>query len=85
MSIPALLNRSYFCRHCEKAYSNEDSAHHNCMGQNCSACRRGNKTYPNFATWLTLEVCCERCHVKFYGRECFEGALAKTAWSEKCM
>ena len=66
-SIPAPLNRSYFCRHCEKGYSNENRANHNCMGQNCSACRRGNKTCPNFATWLTPEVCCERCNVKFYG------------------
>ena len=28
-SIPGFLNRSYFCRHCEKCYSNE--ARHNCV------------------------------------------------------
>ena len=76
-SIPALLSRSYFCRHCEKAYSNEDSAHHNCMGQNCSACRRENKTCPNFATWLTLEVCCGRCHVKFMAVNVLRAHLQK--------
>ena len=76
-SIPALLNRSYFCRQCKKGYESEDSAHHNCMGQNCSACRRGNKTCSDFATWVTPEVCCDKCHVKFYGPECFEAHQRK--------
>ena len=76
-SIPALLNRNYFCRHCEKAYSNNNSANHNCIGQNCSACRRGSKTCPNFAKWVTPEVSCEQCNVKFYGPECFEAHRQK--------
>ena len=33
-SIPALINRSYYCRHCDKAYDREDARHHNCLGQN---------------------------------------------------
>lgn len=76
-SIPAFLNRSYFCRHCEKGYNTQDRTHHNCIGQNCSDCRRGNKTCPNFAKWVTPEVSCEQCHVKLYGPECYEAHLQK--------
>ena len=47
-SIPALLNRSYYCHHCEKGYSNETGENHNCRGQNCISCRRTNRTCPNF-------------------------------------
>ena len=38
------------------------------MGQNCRACHQGSKACPNFATWVTPEVCCDRCHVTFYGQ-----------------
>jgi len=31
-SIPALLNRSYYCHHCEKGYNEEMSEKHNCVG-----------------------------------------------------
>ena len=57
-SIPALINRSYYCRHCDKAYDREDARHHNCPGQNCPACCRRNKTCPNYAAWIkpTLNV-----------------------------
>ena len=39
-SIPALLNRSYYCRHCNHGYSTEDCSHHYCEGQNCDTCCR---------------------------------------------
>ena len=71
-SIPALLNRSYYCIHCEKAYNDETAGQHNCVGQNCKACLRKNKTCPNFAVFKTPEVYCERCGWKFYGQNCFE-------------
>ena len=64
-NIPGFLNRSYFCRHCEKCYNTEDAAHHNCKGQNCPACHRQNKKCPNFATWLTPEVYCCQCNRHF--------------------
>lgn len=76
-SIPALLNCSYFCRHCEKAYSNETAKQLNCVGHNCHACQRGNKACPNFAKWVTPEVVCEHCHITFYGPECFEAHRQK--------
>ena len=31
-SIPALLNRSYYCRHCDAGYDHENAEHHNCQG-----------------------------------------------------
>ena len=39
-SIPAFMNRSYFCNRCCKGYNTEDSAHHNCQPQNCPACKQ---------------------------------------------
>lgn len=39
-SIPALVNCSYYCHHCDKAYHNEDAAHHNCAG------RKSESLYP---------------------------------------
>ena len=52
-SIPALMKRSYYCRHCDRGYDREDAQHHNCQGQHCSACGRRNKTCPNFAIWVS--------------------------------
>jgi len=69
-SIPALLNRSYYCHHCEKAYSNETADAHNCQGQNCRACWR-KKTCPNFAMFVDPQVYCKDCNRKFYGQDCY--------------
>ena len=71
-SIPALLNRSYHCHHCEKGYDHETSEKHNCRGQNCSSCRRTNGTCPKFATYVTAEVYCDQCNRKFYGQNCYD-------------
>lgn len=71
-SVPALLNRSYYCHYCEKGYNVNDSEHHNCRGQNCSACKRTNKTCPNFATFETPEVYCSVCNRFFYGQNCYD-------------
>lgn len=49
----------------------EDSEHHNCFGQSCSACKRKNKTCPNFATFATPNVYCGDCRQHFYGQNCF--------------
>lgn len=70
-SIPALLNRGYYCHNCDKGYNVEDSGHHNCFGQSCSACKRKNKTCPNFATFATPNVYCGDCRRHFYGQNCF--------------
>ena len=71
-SIPAFLNRSYFCRYCEKGYNIETAEHHNCKGQNCTACRRKKNICPNFATFITPTHHCQQCNRTFYGPECLE-------------
>ena len=76
-SIPALMNRSYYCRHCDKGYEHGDAPQHNCQGQNCSACWGRNKTCPNFATWVKPTVHCADCNCMFYGQDCFTTHKAK--------
>ena len=71
-SIPAFLNRGYFCRHCKRAYNSERAEDHNCKGQNCIACRRGKKRCKNFATWVVPTHHCSECNRMFYGHDCFE-------------
>ena len=71
-SLPAFLNRSYFCRHCERAYNTETAEQHNCKGQNCIACRRGKKQCTNFATWVVPTHHCNECNRLFYGPDCFD-------------
>ena len=87
-SIQALLNRSYYCHHCEKGYSNETGKNHNCRGQNCISCRRTNGTCPNFATYVTAEVYCDQCNRKFYGQNCYDahkrGANSVCSRFKKC-
>lgn len=60
----------------------KDSSHHNCRSQNCPACcrtRRGKEPgYPNFAVWLTPQLECNRCHIKFYGSDCFAAHQQKS-------
>ena len=71
-SIPAFINRSYFCFHCNRGYDHEDHSNHNCMGQNCPSCLRRDKTCPNYASWLKPTFSCDICHVSFYGQDCFD-------------
>ena len=87
-SIPALLNRSYYCHHCEKGYNQETSENHNCLGQNGSSCKRTNGSCPNFATYVTPEVYCDQCNQKFYGQNCYDahkrGANSVCSRFKKC-
>ena len=76
-SIPALMNRSYYCRLCDRGFNTQDAQHHNCEGQNCNSCTRTNKTCPNFATWIKPTLYCPDCNVMFYGQNCFEAHKAK--------
>ena len=71
-SLPAFLNRSYFCRHCERAYNTETAEDHNCKGENCISCRRGKKQCKNFATWVVPTHYCNDCNRMFYGQDCFD-------------
>ena len=76
-SIPALMNRSYYCRHCDRGYNTQDAHHHNCRSQNCLACCRQNKTCPTFATWVKTTVHCPDCNCMFYGQDCFQAHKTK--------
>ena len=71
-SIPAFINRSYFCFNCKRGYDHESAPHHNCQGQNCPACLRQNKKCPNYAAWLKPNFECRDCHCLFYGEDCSE-------------
>lgn len=70
-SVPAVLNRSYYCHKCNKGYNQEDSVHHNCSRQNCEACRRKNGKCPDFKDNKRALVYCKDCGRSFYGRQCF--------------
>ena len=76
-SIPALMSRSYYCRHCDRGYNIQDAQHHNCQSQNCLACGRQNKTCPNFATWVKPTAHCPDCNCMFYGQDCFQAHKTK--------
>ena len=71
-SLPAFLNRAYFCRYCERAYNEETAEKHNCKGQNCIACRLNKKRCRNFATFVKPTIHCDHCKRLFYGQDCYE-------------
>ena len=77
-SLPAFLNRSYFCQYCGRGYNDENAEHHNCKGQNCLACRRGKQRCKNFASWETPSYYCQDCQRRFYGPDCFQNHLQGT-------
>lgn len=60
----------------------EESSRHFCRSQNCPACcrtrRRKEPGCPNFAVWLTPQLECNRCHIKFYGSDCFAAHQQKS-------
>ena len=39
-SVPALLNKTYYCHQCNKGYNQEDAQHHNCSRQNCDVSKK---------------------------------------------
>ena len=47
-SLPALLNRSYYCHQCSRGYNEENAENHNCIRQNCDKCRRKKGQCPDF-------------------------------------
>ena len=76
-SIPALINRSYYCCLCDKGYDVEGATHHNCCRENCPACLRTNKTCPNYAAWIKPTLECPNGNCKFYGQDYFEAHKKK--------
>ena len=78
-SIPAFMNRSYFCDRCCKGYNTGDSAHHNCQAQNCPACKQstsiGEDPCSDFTFWSKPDRSCKICKREFYGETCFANHL----------
>ena len=70
-SVPALLNKTYYCHQCNKGYNQEDAKHHNCSRQNCDMCRRKNGECPNYQERKPAHVYCNDCGRSFYGQNCF--------------
>ena len=70
-SVPALLNKTYYCHQCNKGYSQEDAEHHNCSRQNCDMCRRKNGECPNYQERKPAHVYCNDCGRSFYSQNCF--------------
>ena len=69
-SVPALLNKTYYCHQCNKGYNQEDAQHHNCSRQNCDMCRRKNGECPNYQERKPAHVYCNDCGRSFYGQNC---------------
>lgn len=82
-SIPGFMNRSYFCYLGCKGFSTDDSAHHNCQGQNCPGCKRNSTNKEegckDFTLWVKPDRSCIICRREFYGEACFQNHLIKHA------
>ena len=76
-SVPALLNKSYYCHQCNRGYNQEDAEHHNCSHQNCDMCRRKNGKCPDYNERKPASVFCQDCGLRFYGQNCFTAHKAK--------
>ena len=62
-SMPAFLNRSYFCRSCLKGYNTKEE--HAC-NNSCFSCH---KIHP--APETGRQLYCKKCNIYFRGEECF--------------
>ena len=76
-SVPALLNRSYFCHDCNRGYDNENAENHNCSRQNCDKCRRKNGECADFKERKPANVYCQDCGQSFRGQDCFNAHKGK--------
>ncbi len=72
-SMPAFINRAYYCDKCEKGYSNKET--HKCNNV-CYACR---KIHESTGT----SVLCRKCNRNFNGEECY-GLHTKATKKGKC-
>ena len=70
-SVPALLNKSYYCHNCNRGYNQENAEHHNCFRQNCDKCRRKKGQCPDFKEKKSASIYCEDCGQSFHGQNCF--------------
>ena len=71
-SIPTLMNRSYYCRHCDQSYNVENASNHNCKGQNCSACYHKKKPVQTLPPGPNLPCIVPIATVCFLGKIVFK-------------
>ena len=76
-SVPALLNKGYYCHQCNRGYDQENAEHHNRSRQNCDKCRRKNGKYPDYQERKSVRVFCKDCGQTFYGQNCFSAHKRK--------
>ena len=76
-SVPALLNRGYYCHECDRGFNTEDAKNHNCSRQNCDKCRRKNGKCVDFKERKPANVYCQECGQSFRGKDCFNAHKAK--------
>ena len=84
-SVPAFLNRSYYCHDCDKGLSNNNAEHHNCERQNCDKCRRTQGKCQAFKDRQPACMFCPDCGQSFRGPDCFNAhKVAICAKFKKC-
>ena len=76
-SVPALLNKGYYCHQCNRGYNQENAEHHNCSRQNCDKSRRKNGKCPDYQERKSVRVFCKDCSQTFYGQNCFTAHKTK--------
>ena len=67
-SIPAFINRSYYCIECQRGFNTNDKANHICQGRRCSSC--GRFDCEDYVRGTRPAEYCSLCHCKFYGAYC---------------
>ena len=70
-SVPAFLNKSYYCHQCSRGYDQENAEHHNCIRQNCDKCRRKKGQCPDYTEKKPATIYCQDCGQSFRGQNCF--------------
>ena len=67
-TLSGFFTRSYWCDDCDRAFSNDDPAHHSCQGRHCFSC--GENPCPD--RFEKAHLPCEDCHGRFLGPTCFD-------------
>lgn len=77
-SFAGLLERSYFCHHCDKGFSNNDYLSHPCKKIWCRGCKRDTcedwqtvKAQTPFGELPDPRGRCPNCNRSFYGATCY--------------
>ena len=67
-SFAAIMDRSYYCFNCQRAFNSNDKAHHPCKEKRCQACTSFN--CPDYKPDTQPEMYCHQCNTNFFGPSC---------------